>query len=385
MKFLTLFLTVFATTVIDCKPTQQEQLTEYLSALVSMPTETADTEKNDKALHWIEDQLSPLGLHFKHQTFEGHPTLVITTKDTMTPDLFLVAHIDVVPAPKSQYLPRIAGNKMHGRGAYDMKMAIACYMLLLHELKDRLPKMNIGLMLTSDEEIGGMNGVKRLLEAGYSSKVAFLPDGGFNWNFEEAAKGVLQVKITARGVSAHSSRPWLGENAIDILMKALGDVHLYFEKEKPHYGTYFPTANIGMIKGGKAANQVPAEAEALIDIRYPPAIKGTEIYSALEKMLQKDPRLSIQITAEGSPHHANLQQPPFLKFQEIAKRLYGIETGKTFSYGASDARFFSEKNIPVLVIAPKGGEIHSEEEWIDLADLTRFYNVLKEWVSLNGS
>src|SRR5262249_3930331 len=156
-------------------------------------------------------------LHFKHQTFEGHPTLVITTKDTMTPDIFLVAHIDVVPAPKSLYQPRIESNKMYGRGAYDMKMAIACYILLLHELKEWLGEKNIGLMLTSDEEIGGMQGVKRLLEAGYSSKVAFLPDGGFNWNFEEEAKGVLQIKIAARGKSSHSSRPWLGENAIDSL------------------------------------------------------------------------------------------------------------------------------------------------------------------------
>jgi succinyl-diaminopimelate desuccinylase len=261
-----------------------------------------------------------------------------------------------------------------------MKMAIACYILLLHELKDQLSEMNIGLMLTSDEEIGGMQGVKRLLEAGYSSKIAFLPDGGFNWNFEEAAKGVLQVKITARGVSSHSSRPWLGENAIDILMSALKDIHLYFDKEKLRYGTYFPTANVGIIQGGKGVNQVPDYAEAKIDIRYPPEVKGPEIYSALTKLLKKDPHLSIEIIAEGSPHRVDLQQPPFLKFQEIAKEMYGIEIGKVFSYGASDARFFGERNIPVLVIAPKGGEIHSDGEWIDLEDLTRFYNVLKQWV-----
>lgn len=377
------FLTLFVAGVIYCESiygasTQQEKLTEYLSALVSMPTETADLEENEKALQWVEDQLSPLELHFKHQTFEGHPTLVITTKETMTPDIFLVAHIDVVPSKK--YQPRIVENKMYGRGAYDMKMAIACYILLLHEMKDRLSEMNIGLMLTSDEEIGGMNGVKRLLAAGYSSKVAVLPDGGFDWNFEEAAKGVLQVKISALGESAHSSRPWLGKNAIETLMVALKDINAYFEKEKPRYGTYFPTANIGMIQGGKAVNQVPASAEAMIDIRYPPEMKGAEIYSALSKMIKKDPALSIKITAEGSPYHADLKQPPFLKFKKIAKQKYGIEIGKTHSYGASDARFFGEKNIPVLVIAPKGGEIHSEGEWVDLEDLTRFYNILKEWV-----
>ncbi len=60
--------------------------------------------------------------------------------------------------------------------------------------------------------------------------------------------------------------------------------------------------------------------------------------------------------------------------------MYGIEIGKTLSFGSSDARFFGEKNIPVIVIAPVGGEIHSDNEWIDLEDLGRFYNVLKQWI-----
>ncbi len=382
MKPILILLSIFA---MCCQPiygksTQQQQLTQYLSTLVAMPTETADTEENGKALRWVEHELSTLGLYFKHESFDGHPTLVVTTKKTMAPELFLVAHMDVVPAPKSLYKPQIDGSKMVGRGAYDMKMAIACYLLLLHELKDQLPQMNIGLMLTSDEEIGGMNGVKRLLEAGYSSKVALLPDGGFDWKFEQSAKGVLQVKIIASGASAHSSRPWLGKNAIDILMVALGKVDGYFEKEKSHYGSYFPTVNVGVIEGGKSPNQVPDHAEAKIDIRYPPEMKGSEIYSALTKLLQKDPHISLEIIAEGSPHHVDLQLAPFLKFKEIAKRMYGIEIGKTLSYGASDARFFGERNIPVLVIAPKGGDIHSDQEWIDLEDLTRFYNVLKQWV-----
>ncbi len=380
MKLSIFFLIFLTASAAYGNSPQQEKLTQYLSNLVSMPTETADKEENGRALRWVESELSTLGLYFKHETFEGHPTLVVTTKKTITPDLFLVAHMDVVPASTALYQPRIEGSKMYGRGAYDMKMAIACYLLLLHELKDQLPRMNIGLMLTSDEEIGGMNGVKRLLEAGYSSKVAFLPDGGFDWKFEESAKGVLQVKITAKGVAAHSSRPWLGKNAIEILMKALGEVQGYFEKEKIRYGTYFPTVNVGVIEGGKSANQVPDDAEAKLDIRYPPGMKGNAIYSSLVELLRKDPHISIEITAEGSPYQADLQLAPFLKFQEIAKRQKGIEIGKIRSYGSSDARFFCERNIPVLVIAPKGGDIHSDNEWIDLEDLTRFYNVLKLWV-----
>ena len=135
-------------------------------------------------------------LHCKHYTFNGHSALVITTRDTMHPKLLLAAHIDVVPGPEALFTPKIDNDnqRMYGRGAYDMKMAIACYMLLLEELKERLGELDFGIMLTSDEEIGGMNGVRCLLEAGYSADAVLLPDGGFNWNFEEAAKGVLHVK-----------------------------------------------------------------------------------------------------------------------------------------------------------------------------------------------
>lgn len=354
----------------------QQKLTEYLSELVSIPSVTENKQENENALHYVESKLSHLGLHFRYKSFEGHPTLVITTKDTKTPDLFLVSHIDVVPGLEELFIPRIEGGKMYGRGAYDMKMAIACYILLMQELKDRLPDLNLGIMLTSDEEIGGMNGVKRLLEEGYAPKLAILPDGGFDWNFEEAAKGVLHLKITAKGISAHSSRPWLGENAIEKLMKNLKDLTAYFEEKKK--GDYFPTANIGLIQGGKATNLIPDHAEAKVDIRYPPEMKEQNILEDLKALL---PDVSLEVAARGSPHQEDLNTAPFLRFKEIARQMYGINIGKALSHGSSDARFFGEKGIPVIVIAPKGGDIHSDGEWIDLEDLSRFYNVLVRFVA----
>lgn len=373
-------LSLLISGVIFAEDPQQERLTKYLTELISMPTVTADKEENKRALEWVEKQFSELPLHFHHHNYSGHPALVITTKDSKTPDLFLMAHIDVVPAEESQFTPRIVDHKLYGRGAYDMKMAIACYLLLFQELGNELPELNIGIMLTSDEEVGGMNGVKRLLEEGYASKFAFLPDGGFNWNFEESAKGVMQVRLIARGISAHSSRPWLGQNAIELLMHSLGDINHYFDEKKLQYGNYFPTANIGMIQGGKSTNQVPDYAEAKIDIRYPPSLNPQKMFADLTELLEKEPKLSIEILAEGSPHQVDLQHPAFVKFKKIAKELYSIDIGSTLSYGASDARFFGERNIPVMVIAPQGGEIHGDGEWIDLNDLNRFYNVLKAFV-----
>lgn len=126
---------------------------------------------------------------------------------------------------------------MFGRGVYDMKMAAACYIRLFRELhkKDNLSNYNIGIMLVSDEEIGGSNGVGYLLnEGGVKGSIAFIPDGGFNWKIEEQAKGVLQLKLKSHTSFLPSIKNSKNgdENAISKLMYALYDLSQLYESKK---------------------------------------------------------------------------------------------------------------------------------------------------------
>jgi len=360
--------------------TTQDELATTLKQLVAFETLPANLQANKEALQWVEMQIEGLPLKHQYHEFDGHPCLVITTQETKRPTLWLVAHMDVVSGAKSLFSATRKGEKLYGRGVYDMKMAIACYLLLLKELGASLANYNFGSMLTSDEEVGGMHGTKCLLEAGYSSDVAFLPDGGFLWNFEESAKGVLHVKIAAHGSSAHSSRPWEGKNAIDQLMHVLEKVRLLFEKEKAQAGQFFPTHNVGLIQGGTLINQVPDYAEAKIDIRYPPDISPEALYAKMVEITKQYEGVTLEKIIGGSSHHVDLRLSYFQNFRKLAHDLYGIKVGSVKSHGSSDARFFGAHNIPVLVIAPNGGDIHSDREWVDLADLVRFYEVLKAWV-----
>ncbi|MCE5316133.1 MAG: M20/M25/M40 family metallo-hydrolase, partial [Parachlamydia sp.] len=376
MKHLFILFLLISSPLLQASNSPREKLESYLSHLVSLKTLSTDLDANRKALDWVRGQLKPLDLHFHSHEFEGHPSLVITTRNTKKPKLFLVAHIDVVPGGDSLFHPVVIDNKMYGRGTYDMKMAIACYLLLMQELKGR--DLDIGILLTSDEEIGGMNGVRRILEAGYSSEVALLPDGGFDWKFEERAKGVLHLKIAAHGTSAHGSRPWTGTNAIYALIDVLRDIQEDFEKQKS--GDYYPTANLGIIQGGKSVNQVPDYAEAKLDIRFPPSLSSEDICARVHKIARRHDRINVEKINGGSPHQVDLSNAAFQKFRDLAREMHGIEVGSMHAHGASDARFFGERHIPVLVIAPKGGEIHSDGEWVDLDDLARFYEVMKAWV-----
>ncbi len=192
-----------------------------------------------------------------------------------------------------------------------------------------------------------------------------------------AAKPGVRAKKTIKPLEG---RHKMGKNAINKLMQALTDINKHFDQLKITYSDYFPTVNVGFIQGGQSVNQVPEHAEAKLDIRYPFPLNSTQITREVEKIIEKYPDISLETLIEGAARQENLHQMPFDRFKALSKKMYNIDVESIKSDGASDARFFGEKQIPVLVISPVGGEIHSDAEWIDLEDLYRFYQVMKAWV-----
>ena len=108
-------------------------------------------------------------------------SLVATFKKTKHPKIFFVGHLDVEDAEEELLNPKIEGNKIKGRGDIDMKGPSAVLIDLFIELSKENKIYDIGLMLTTYEEIGSQNGVEHLLnEENYSCDFAIIPDGGFN-------------------------------------------------------------------------------------------------------------------------------------------------------------------------------------------------------------
>ncbi len=147
-------------------------------------------------------------MHINKYSSNGFSSLVATTTDTKNPTIFLQAHLDVVPADPEAFTLIRKGKNLVGRGSFDMKYAAACYLLLAEELSDNMQQHDFGIMLTTDEEDGGNDGVRYLLDQGYACDVCISPDGGDNWRLESAAKGQWLTEITAIGKTAHGSRPW---------------------------------------------------------------------------------------------------------------------------------------------------------------------------------
>jgi succinyl-diaminopimelate desuccinylase len=315
-------------------------------------------------------------LHLKRLTKSGFPSLFATTQPTTSPKVLLQAHIDVVPAKAKSFNLTEKAGKLFGRGVYDMKFAAACYLQLVDDLKANLGNYDFGIMFTSDEEINGANGVCYLLGKGYGADVCILPDGGNDWHIETTCNAVWIARLASDGVSAHGSRPWEGRNAINNLVEGLVEIHNLFGELEP----FKNSITISKIHGGEAINQVPDQAEATIDMRF---ISDHEYANHRAKIdhITKARKLKLKTVAYVASRNVNTSQPAIKEFLGIASQLHGRPITKTHSFGASDACYFADHGIPTIVMRPNGGGAHSDHEWIDKAELLKFYELIKTYVT----
>lgn len=350
-------------------------LIKVLDDLVAHQSTEGNNAAKSACIEFMGVELKKHGLKPRYYERNGLPSIVATTQDTTTPKLLLQAHVDVVPGNKQLFNLTEREDQLIGRGVYDMKFAAACYLELARELSHELHNYDFGIMLTTDEEIGGDNGVGMLIEEGYRAQVCVLPDGGDNWMIQSVCNGVWAIELTARGKTAHGSKPWEGENAIDKLVAALEDIRQLFKFKEPEKCTL----TVSQMSGGKAFNQVPDHAEATLDMRFVDAACYNEKRSKVEHIAHKYD-LQLKTVAQVDPNITDLSHPEVSYFIETAERITGKEIKSTRSTGSSDARYFDAVNIPVILIRPDGGGAHSENEWIDRQSLFQFYDVIKSYV-----
>ncbi len=346
-----------------------------LSDLVAYPTESRQVEVSEKCFKYLADYITDRSMRVELRNSNGFPSLVATTRKTPKPKVVLQAHLDVVPADAKQYKLQEKAGKLYGRGVYDMKFAVACYLQLVDDLKEELDQYDFAIMLTSDEELGGKNGVGYHIEHGFSGGVCILPDGGNDWHIEAGNNGVWMIELTAHGRSAHGSRPWEGENAIDKLTAAVIEIKSLFKESAPHKCSI----TVSRISGGHAINQVPDDATATLDMRFVDDDHHQAKRAKIESIASKA-KLTIKTIAEEPVGNIDLKHPAIKSFAKVAAKVRGKQLGECRSFGSSDARFFTAKGIPAIVVRPAGGGAHSSEEWIDKTDLIQFYEVLKAYI-----
>ena len=354
---------------------------------VKAESSPVNREKTNSSVHKISNLNTP---NFKYSGHKLHITLQ--------------SHVDVVPGPRDVFKPKIKEGFLYGRGASDMLFAVAVYIEALKRLfklqnaGEISKKIRLDVLLTSDEEIGGFNGVKYFVDNGYNPDIVFLPDGGDNWNFVLQEKGVLHIKLEAFGKSAHGAYPWKGENANILLFKAYEQIENVIEnlaKSVPEevkqvaklakVEHWHPTINLGRVQGGEATNKIPDYACAKIDIRFTPENSVQSIFNKIKESL-KNFEQTIKLTklVDGEPMFIDKNNKFLNKIEEVLNKA-GIKYGYTLDHGASDARFFSAKGIPVIMIKPEAYDHHADNERVSVKDLELFTKALIGWIKELGN
>ncbi|MBI9083641.1 MAG: M20/M25/M40 family metallo-hydrolase [Desulfobacterales bacterium] len=328
-----------------------------------------------RCLDFVTAYLDDHGIGHRRLTHDGVVSILVPFGEG-SPRVLLMSHLDVVEGPDAIFEPKIIGDRLFGRGSIDDKYAVALSLVLCRLHREQMQKRGLdpatlpfGLLITSDEETGGERGAKPALEA-VRPDFCIALDGGSLDQIIVKEKGILRLRLVARGTAAHGARPWLGKNAIEALMVDYRNLAGLFDETSPDH--WHRTLNLGIIRGGKAVNQVPDHAEAVLDIRY------TETDAPRDLVAQIRGRVSSEVIVDEIEPLFYGGRSPFL---DLLLSL-SPDTITGFEHGASDARYLMAHGVPGIVWGPDGDlSQHSPEEHINLPSLVALFDRLSAFMT----
>ena len=292
----------------------------------------------------------------------------------------LNAHLDVVPGSDEQFRPRRAGHRLYARGAQDMKMAALVLATVFRDVARSLP-VPVALQLVTDEEVGGHDGTAYQLAHGVTADFVVIGEQS-GLRVVAESKGIVQVRLVARGVSAHAAYPWLGRNALVALHAAVGAVLARYPT--PAVEEWVTTVNLARIEtGNRAVNQVPADATAWLDVRFPSSDgsfagrTAAEIAAHLRSLTGG--AVAVEVDNLGAPHSASPTSPEVIRLRAAA-RAAGYSGELLRKHGAADGRFYSAAGVDAVIFGPGGDGQHGPDEYLDLRTIGPYRKALLDFL-----
>ncbi len=348
-----------------------QELLDSLIWLVDIPSVIGDEERICDEIH---GRMS--GTYDAPEMIRVGNGLVVGRR-TGKPLLLLVGHIDTVPYQGQPPAHLDDSGRLHGIGTSDMKSGVA---VMIHLLEDEEvlagPYDVVGVFYDKEEGPVEENQLRTILDA-----VPWLTDAEFavvleptDLRLEMGCNGAMNISVKFSGKSAHSARPWLGENAIT---KAAPLLFKFLAREPhPHnHGglEFLEVMTVTLAKGGLARNVVPAAFEFNVSYRFPPTMNLAEAeerfreFAAEADDLEFVDRAPAAPVPEGNPH---------------LDRLIAITRAEQNSkQGWTDVARLFEYGVPAVNYGP--GEVamaHQAEESVEVANLPVAFDFLKRFL-----
>ncbi len=295
----------------------------------------------------------------------------------------LNGHLDVVPGRPEQFLPEQRGGYLYGRGAYDMKAAMACMLLAVADLAEEpLEGVEVDLVIVPDEERAtpGANCSEILVRDGLRADFVICGEPT-DMHVGIQAKGVLMLSMTVPGRAAHGSTPWLGDNAVLRAVEHYRQIEtLPFISARSDL-LERPSVNLGRIQAGDALNMVPDSCRVDVDIRFLPEQCPREV---LRQVSSLDDEVAIEVLIERPAAVVAADEPLAGLLLEAARR-HAPGARMVGRDGSSDAIPFLEVGVPAVEFGPVGAGHHGPDEYVEIASLGPYRRALVDFVRCVGS
>jgi succinyl-diaminopimelate desuccinylase len=330
---------------------------------------------------WFENRGLP-AVRYKGAGPKGDLPSLVVQVGSGEPRILLHGHADVVPGEERQFDPYEQNGELYGRGVYDMKGALAAMMYAVEDLNALGCDATVELLIVPDEEQehGGPTGAEVLIEHGHVGD--FLVTGEpTDFHVGTQSKGVLDLRVTLQGKSAHGSTPWLGKNAVLLAHEHYRRVaELPFAKARNALFPY-PSINLARVIGGDVLNRVPDRCTYDLDIRYLPNQDPKEIVRQIRSV---DLPADVEVLFWREPTYVSRSNPYVKVLREVAARHFRGNPVGVGRHGASDIVYFQRAGIPGVEFGPIGGGHHGPNEYVVAASLEAYRQMLVQFAQIIG-
>lgn len=390
-----------------------EQKVEILSEIVAIPS----VNDNELAVaQYLAQWLNQYDIDTHIDYISGQRANLIATIGSGKPVVAVSGHMDVVnegnhddwTSPPFELTER--NGHLYGRGAADMKSELAALVIAMIEIKasGQLKNGTIKLLATAGEEME-QAGSEQLYRKGYIDDVDALVIAEPSYpSIVYAHKGSMDIKITSKGRSSHSSTPFMGENAITPLIELIQNINQAYEDiTQSIKGTALDYGNMvnqmadqlpsfvskdevqtriqglvmtnSMINGGSQVNSVPDHATATFNVRTIPEYDNTKVKALFEKYIneanQRGAHLTHDIYLDLDPVVTMGDNHLFKLGHQLAQTYFDssalIDTPTVAVTDASNLLKSKSEAFPFLMIGPDQGP-HQIDECVNKVHYLKF-------------
>lgn len=329
---------------------------------------------------FIIEQLKKYKIKYSIIKSNGITNFVLKTSSKT--NVLFNAHWDTV-APqinaKNKKTILHSGDFLCGLGVCDMKAGLAAMFAAFIDCSIAgIP--GITLSLVGDEETGGKNGTKILVERQVLGKYVILgePTG---LQISLGQKGGVHCMFISKGIAAHGAYPQKGENAITKLMVVINKIIKEFPLPQkdilPEDLFSKVTVSVNTISGGSSKNVVPNSAQASLDIRIPPSVHIEDILKKIRKMAEEE-CVETEFDILGTGWNLNKNNTLTKVTSQIVQNVVKREPQFIYKMGTNDGKYYADK-CEIINIGPGDSKLsHTSNEKVSLDEIIQARNIYRK-------